>query len=260
MNLKIESNAYTKLEGMVGVSKVDIILGENNFENLTLNGTVIIKGEYYNNNSDDKITFKNEIPYEIVFTKEEPVINNIEICDFEYYEVAGRGIESNFFINVDYDITDKNETREILEIVEENDNIIENLIEEYKEEISSRVDDILEEKLGSVDDNFLEEESKPVIQSVELRKLEKNKITPTKEERKPATQSVELRKLEKNKITPSQKDPSTTIKVIYYKDSDRVKDLCHKHNLSYNQVLEENAKYDYNNSHRIIVSESNGCN
>ena len=36
MNLKIESNAFTKLDEMVGTNNVEILLGEYTFENLSL--------------------------------------------------------------------------------------------------------------------------------------------------------------------------------------------------------------------------------
>ena len=205
MNLKIESNAYTKLDKMIGISNVNVLLGEQKFENLILYGDVIIKGEYYKNDNEVLTPFENKIPFEIVFTKENTTITNISICDFEYYEVAGRGIEASFNIFVDYELNDERST---INLIEEKE------LEEYKNEVTNKIDELLEEKIGLIDDNFLEVKKDELIITENERKEEKVKMNP-------------------------KKDPSSVIKVIYYKNGEIVKDLCQKHNLSYDQVLKE---------------------
>lgn len=221
MNLKIESNAFTKLDEMVGTNNVEILLGEYTFENLSLKGNVIIKGDYYDKNIEGTKEFKNEIPYEIVFTKEEPIINKIEISNFEFYEVVGRGIESSFNIIVDYNFNDVINNREVIEKSEDTE------IEDIKDSITEQVDQLLAETMEVIDDNFLEE-------NIVLEERKTEKI--------------------------AKKDPSTVIKVIYYKEGDMVKELCKKHNLSYEKVLLDNSKYESLDSHRIIVRETNGYN
>ncbi len=165
MNLKIESNAFIKLDEMVGTNNVEIFLGEYVFEDLVLKGNVIIKGNYYDNNAEETIEFKNEIPYEIVFTKEEPIINKIEITDFEFYEVVGRGIESSFNIVVDYDFIDISNNREVIEKNEDNE------IENIKDSITEQVDQLLTETMEVIDDNFLEENI--ILEEREIKKTNK---------------------------------------------------------------------------------------
>ncbi len=222
MNLKIESNAFTKLEEMTGIKEVDIKIEDYIFENNVLKGNVKIKGDYYNKVTEQNIIpFENTIPFEVVFTKENIEIEDIEIDNFEYYEVVGRGIEASFNINITYDIK---ETRIADEEIEENEKI--------KEDVTQAIDELLSEKLEVVEDNFLE-----VAEIVEPILEEK----PTKEVIK-------------------KRDASSTLKIIYHKEDVNVKELCKKHNLSYEEVLKENQKYNFNNSHRIIIKETNGCN
>ncbi len=222
MNLKIESNAFTQLQEMTGIAEANIGIYDYIFENNTLKGNVKINGEYYNkNNEQNKISFENIIPFEVVFTKENVEIEKIEINSFEYYEVAGRGIEASFNINIDYDIK---ETRIVNKEMEEN--------EKFKEEVTLAIDELLSEKLEVVEDNFLE--------TAEI-------IAPISEEK----QIEEVIK---------KRDVSSTLKIIYHKENENIKELCKKHNLSYEEVLIENQKYNFNNSHRIIVKKTNGCN
>lgn len=219
MNLKVESNAFTILTEMIGISNVNIELYDYLLENQTLKGNIRISGEYYTNNLEYEENnglreFENIIPYEIVFTKEHTNINSIEIKDFEYYEVAGRGIEANFIIDVDYDIEESRQEKNEL----------------IKEEITKEIDELLTEKIETVEDNFFEEEA--II--TEERNLVSN-INDTK----------------------NKKDPKVIIKVIYYKNDENIKELCNKHNISYDLVLKENQKYSFQNNPRIIVSECN---
>ena len=209
MNLKVESNAYVKLENMEKVSNVDVLIGEYTFNDYILKGEIVLKGNYYTSNifldeNNESVSFENTIPFEVVFTKEEPILKDIQITNFEYYEIVGRGIETNFIINIEYDKKD-----------------------ELREEIASKIDEILEEKIGNVEDNFFETQK----ESITEKERNNNKI---------------------------KSESFSKMKIIYYNDSENIKDLCQKYNLSYTEVLEENQKYDFNNSRRIIISEKNG--
>lgn len=226
MNLKVDSNAFTTLTGMVGISSVNIENYNNELKDKCLMGNIRIFGNYYGNKIEDDQnlqSFENIIPYEIVFTQDNIQVNNLEIENFEYYEVAGRGIESSFIISVDYDFYD----------VREKENL-----DALKEEITSEIDEVLQEKLEVVEDNFLEV-------TLDQDRNDQQEII---------TNDIEI--LPKSKI--NKEETKYQIKVIYYKDDEVVKDLCQKHNLEYDYVLKENQKYAFNENHRIIISEQNG--
>lgn len=151
MNVTINSNAFTKMDKMVGLSVVEIKILDYYLQDRVLKGNVKIYGEYYTEETEYETNnglkeFENVVPFEIVFSKEDPIIDNILIKNFEYYEVAGRGVESVFDLCVEYNV--------VLE--EDNKNEIE--AEEIKEQVTRQIDIILEEKLEVKEDNFLEEE------------------------------------------------------------------------------------------------------
>ena len=228
MNLKVDSNAFTKLNGMTGISYVNIENLNNELKEKSLKGNIKISGKYLGDKIEDDNnlnSFENIIPYEIFFTQDNIKINSIEIKNFEYYEVAGRGIEASFIIDIEYDLVDTRENQEI---------------EKLKEEITIKIDEILNEKLEIVEDNFLEEEIIDRRNTIENVTSISNK-------------NDNNEKLLKNTIN----NPKYQIKVIYYKNEDIVKDLCKKHNLKYDYVLKENQKYAYNENKRIIISEQN---
>lgn len=155
MNVTINSNAFTKLEKMVGLSVVGIKVSDYRLQDQELSGNVKIYGEYYTEEEEYEKNnglkeFENLIPFEIVFSKENPIIDEINIENFEYYEVAGRGIESSFDLVVEYEVNDKEENED-------------EYIEEVKEQLTREIDELLEEKLEVRNDNFLEEVRKQPI-------------------------------------------------------------------------------------------------
>ncbi|MBQ8292719.1 MAG: hypothetical protein IJ501_01175 [Bacilli bacterium] len=148
MNIQVNSNAFTKLDKMVGISLVDVELLNYDLVDSILKGEIKIYGEYYS--TDEKYqdnnglnNFENIIPFEVVFTKNNVELKSIEVKDFEYYEVAGRGVEATFNIEIEYD-----------EMV---DDLIIDDKESLKEEITNQMDQMLSEKLEIKTDNFLEE-------------------------------------------------------------------------------------------------------
>lgn len=238
MNIQINSNAFTKLEQMVGISTVNIEILEYSLTEKVLTGQVKISGEYYSNNKEFEEnnglnTFENKIPFEIVFTNGTPLIKNVNINNFEYYEIAGRGIEATFDIDVYYDLMDESirsegDTESLMdeknnssisdEIINSTDYDIVTEEEVIKEKITDQIDNILTSKLEVKSDNFLE-------------------VTPKKREEK-----------------------KSIIKVIYYNENEQVKELCQNHNFLYEDVLKENQKYNFLDNHRIIISEKHEYN
>ena len=202
MNIQINSNAFTKLNKMVGVSNVNIELLKYYLDNNNMKGEVRIFGEFYSNEKEFEEnnglnSFENIIPFEVIFTKGVPNINSVEINNFEYYELVGRGIEASFNINVEYKLIQEEERVQLEEILQEQEDFLtsnevlnEVIEEETKADITEQVDRILTEKMKLKDDNFLE-------------------ISPRNE-----------------------KDSKGVIKVIYYDESHRIKELCDELKLS----------------------------
>ena len=150
MNVTINSNAFTKMDKMVGISVVEIKILDYYLQNRILKGNVKIYGEYYTEDVEFETSnglkeFENIVPFEIVYYKEDPIIDNISIKNFEYYEVAGRGVESVFDLCVEYTVETEHVSQNEIEA------------EEIKEQVSRQIDTILEEKLEVRNDNFLEE-------------------------------------------------------------------------------------------------------
>lgn len=149
MNVTINSNAFTKMDKMVGLSIVEIKVLDYYLQNRILKGNVKIYGEYYTDDTEFETSnglkeFENIVPFEIVFSKEDPIIDNISIKNFEYYEVAGRGVESVFDLCVEYTVALEDVSQTEIEA------------EEIKEQVTREIDTMLEEKLEVRNDNFLE--------------------------------------------------------------------------------------------------------
>ncbi len=223
MNIQVNSNAFTTLDRMIGISNVQIEVLKSQLENNILNGEIRISGEYYTDESEYEDNnglkeFENVIPFEIVFTKSFVEIVDILIKDFGYYEVAGRGIEASFIIDVEY-IEKEMEVR-----FRE---------EDIKEAISENIDELLTEKMEVKEDNFLENDLNRGI--IEDLVLEENVV-------------------EKD-IDSQKQDVKSTITVFYYEADTDIQKFCKQNQLSYEEVLKENAKYPYANCRRIIVSD-----
>ena len=68
MNLKVDSNAFTKLNGMTGISYVNIENLNNELKEKSLKGNIKISGKYLGDKIEDDNnlnSFENIIPYEI---------------------------------------------------------------------------------------------------------------------------------------------------------------------------------------------------
>ena len=224
MNVTINSNAFTKMDKMVGISVVEIKILDYYLQNRILKGNVKIYGEYYTEDVEFETSnglkeFENIVPFEIVYYKEDPIIDNISIKNFEYYEVAGRGVESVFDLCVEYTVETEQVSQNEIEAEEIKEQVSQNEIEaeEIKEQVSRQIDTILEEKLEVRNDNFLEE-----------ARGEK------------------------------QHDKMSIIKIVYYDQSKEVKEICKKYDVSYYDILEDNKKYNFNDNHRIVINGYNG--
>lgn len=263
MELKINCNAFVKLKNFLGILNIKSEVKEFTYQNDTLEGKLLINGEYYNSSDLHKepTLFQDEIPFVVVFKDNDYEIEAVNSDNFEFYEVAGRGIETEFEIVVLYhkqsldDIiqermidtniisTNNNQTEGNINILrtiteeeqivdEENLEIIDDEIDETKRNFDEEADEIETEFEDEQDNNNIIENE--AIKSMVTSKIDI--ILKTKMEGKTdnlPTQDIILRKISSKK---------QNIKICYYANDSQLDQLCSKYDISIEKVLNEKRK------------------
>ena len=105
MNINVKVNNFIPLKNLSKVLNLQVSLNDYNFENGKLVGDFCVVGSYLTDyeKNDSPVEFNESLPLEIIFTNDIKFINNIEIINYEYFEVERRGIEIEISINVTYE-------------------------------------------------------------------------------------------------------------------------------------------------------------
>lgn len=253
MELKINCNAFVKLPNLLGVTSIESTISGYQYHGDTLEGKLSITGTFFDSEglSEKPQTFTEEVPIMVIFKDDQNEVDDVQCENFNYYEVAGRGIETSFDVIVTYrektregdtiievpceteEISDPAaETEEISfheepNIPEADDRLIEDLVKEHhentedteepsltqtlndeiKQQITTKMDIILSEKVLSKTDNFPAEK-------------------------------------EADEVSRSFKTGKDTVKILYYKDDRMMDYLCSKHDLSIEEVLKQKKARD----------------
>ncbi len=128
MQLEIKNNNFIELSNLFKVSSLSVDIDYYNFIDNKIVGQYKIIGEYYNNKMNDPIDFERYLPFEILLLKDKIVVTDVNIINVEYFEVEGRGLESEVTLNIKYAI---------------NENEYINIVEKVKEEVDSKLKDEL---------------------------------------------------------------------------------------------------------------------
>lgn len=253
MELKICCDASVKLEKMTNVMEVECVVGDYRVEGDTLDGNIIIRGNYIKDVLEDYHEFNEVVPFTLVFNDKGYVVTNISVQDFTCQEIINQGIECNFNILVNYTESDNVIDLEIDEVELED---IEEDIKEEQDYDDNSIDEIeieTDEDIIAVSDEDIKKEidkkyDKLLNEILEVRKdqnlLEKNENVAVR------THDVcsDCRAIFKN--IPSS---YTSYKVYYTNKESDVERIAKKENISINQVYKYNKENDIKEKRRIIL-------
>lgn len=157
--IKIKDIAYLN---ELGAEIVEYCPKEN-----SLLGKLYLTGAYHSSKTDEVKLIAEDINFTITLDNSDFYINDIECINFEYQVLEGVGLEFKYEIELDVDIEEEFDEREVIQ-TEDQDNL-----EELKEEISNAVDQKLSSKLNLIEDNYPQEQI--ILRSID-NKVNKIKI------------------------------------------------------------------------------------
>jgi len=259
MELKICCDASVKLEKMSNVMEVECNVRDYRLEGDTLNGDIIIRGNYIKDVLEEYHEFNEIVPFTLVFNDKGYVIESISIEDFTCQEIINQGIECNFNIlvnykegtipseveiddvdlddivdddydNNDYDNNDFDDNDNIEEIEFETDEkIIEVSDEDIKKEIDKKYDNLLNEILEArKDQNLLEKNENIAVRSNDVES-------------------------DCRSILKQIPETYTSYRVYFTNKESDIEKIAKLENISIDKVYKENQELDISNKKRIII-------
>lgn len=182
--------------------------------NNSLTGRVYVTGAYHSSKTDEVKLISEDLDFIIELDKNEFYVDDIECIRFDYSVLEGVGVEVEFEIKLDVDVTEEIDCCETNDHVrKQQDENFETELEIIKDEIYKEVDHKLSEKLEIVNDNIPQNEV--VFRSI--------------------------------------KDEESIIKVVYFSDDKQLNDIAKNNNISIETLFKTNKKTDFNNKKRVII-------
>lgn len=289
MKLKMNYNSFIKLKDFFKIVDITAEVKDYITKNDTLEGNLEIHGKYQKRDGITEEYFLENVPFSIVFKNNDYDINDIVCTDIDYVAIDGRGVDVTFDILVDYyeyeEIPVKLDTP--IEQFEESKRLSVEVSEEWTGTQNKQVVDdsnpTLEEKINTVSDNDMEDESSEAIR-VEPIDLETETISETEieainnqEENIDSNDIEKIKKEETDRIdsllksTLNFKDDNlpteeivirgipeekSKIKVCYYQNDQDLEKVCEKNNISLDKVFKANRNRNIEKYHRVIINES----
>lgn len=93
MQIEVKNNNFIKLDNLIKVHELKSKINEYNFDNNRLSGLFEVEGTFLKKDIGDLQTFNYSVPFDIIFTEDIKNIESVELIDFEFFEIEGRGIE-----------------------------------------------------------------------------------------------------------------------------------------------------------------------
>lgn len=220
MQIKVNSNAFVKLPNLLKVSTIKALIDDFSLCKEEVKGNVTIKGDYYLDDEETTIkTFAEDIPFSIVFSHDKNEFTDIDITNFEYFEIDNKGIETSFDLVIDYtekELVDCQENKGVPTITPErimakNSDFEESNLEKIKTEISNKIDEVLSSKIEVKEDN-----------------LPTKRINSTNSNKK-------------------------TIKVCFFKNEEEIDEICSLNKVSIDEVLQDANNSEYINKQRLFI-------
>lgn len=227
MNLKMNYNSFIKLKDFSKLLDITAEVTSYNQVNDVLDGKLTINGKYLKKDGVTDDFFTEVLPFSVVFNDKNYNIDDIICTDIDTVSVDGRGIDTTFDIEIEYDEISPSVEYEDFERLQ-SENSIESIdeiekepitlddIEKIKEEETQKIDKILKSTLNFKDDNL-------------------------------PTEEVIVRGLS---------DKKHRLKVCYYKSDKELENLCVENKISLNDIFKTNKNANIEQHHRVIIHES----
>lgn len=176
MEIKIYCDASVKIENFNSAFNVKCSIVDYKKVNDTLDGNILITGEFIKDNLDEKYPFSEVVPFAIVFKNENFKIDSVVTKNFTFQEIVNQGIEANFDIVVKYQQTGPKNKEEIIEVPLEEEERIELPIKEEVIEIPIEIkaDEKPVEVEIIIDEEDDEEDQEIILEDKEEKKKSKD--------------------------------------------------------------------------------------
>lgn len=152
MNIEVKTNNFLPIVGLTSVLELNSVISYYNYEDNKLTGEISLSGKcIVNKESVEKEKYIDDsLPFEIIFTNNLNDISEVNLQQFEFFEVERRGIEIEFTLTVEYN--------------ENNSSSIDQLSEIITKEIDDKLNDEVNfEKIDKVETIFPSNEAKSRI-------------------------------------------------------------------------------------------------
>lgn len=249
MEIRLKCNDSLELNNLDNLKTILLDILSYNLIGDTLKGDVMIDGEYFMKGEEQPRGFEDIVPFTMVFRSDNIKINDITIDNFDYEISKDNIITLNFEIVVEYEIIDKVDKEEIIEVPIE--------INEY-EEVSSN-DDVVEETFCCVKDqkeeNIKENNNKELISELNQLKNEEVEITEKYDQLLDKIMNVRAdNKANKNSsMFLNQKTSYNSITVFYLNKESEIENISKERRIPIQDIYKIND--DFTKTRRIIINE-----
>lgn len=250
MELRICCEQKIELEKYKNLKSINYEIDRYTFDNGELNGNVVVKGIYENNESLENEYIKS-VPFTLMFKSSGYEIKELKIDNFKHYDVVNNGIECSFDIFVLYEL--KISEGSIPNIMSK-DEVKEEKIE--KEEIKEEVLETVKEINSDVNNldiiETIDENSSDVCTDIKDKYDELlNNIFLNREENNVNI----LDKKDNGKLKLKFNDKIETIRVYFPKAENEIEKICKDEKVTISSVYDNDLNKDFQNKKRIIIKK-----
>ncbi|HOA63840.1 MAG TPA: hypothetical protein PKO43_03060 [Bacilli bacterium] len=267
MEIKIYCDAKVNLDKFNSAVFVECDVHNYQKNKETLSGEIVIKGEYFKDNFEEKYPFTEYVPFSIVFKSPNYQIEEVLIDDFNFLEIVNFGLETNFNIIVRYHVLEKQkdyDDENVIEVIDDevtiirdedkelsekennktldeknNDTSKEKLINSNeeskktltKEEISKKYDNLLKSILDSRTDNFFEENKTSNVRIINGEEGSKDSLS----------------------FCNAMKEDYYTYKVRYINKESDLEVISKKERVSIDKIYQDNKHNDFLEKRRVVI-------
>lgn len=212
------------------IEKIEINADNLSYDRKEVSGEVIIRGDYTVDNTNDLMEFIHEIPVSLLIDDAE-IEPHINICNFKYELLPGKGIEVIFDLDV------------VLEKEEEEEKRVEEDLEDLKN-FQEQIDKNLTEVLNAGEREEIEEidevETEDIIEEFAKEEMLNTKLEGT-------LSSFDM------SFVPRDNDKFTTYKILLIENHESIDQVLEERNLSRALVCKE---YDFDEKKIVLKLEN----
>lgn len=247
MEIRLKCNDSLELNNLDNLKTILLDILSYNLIGDTLKGDVMIDGEYFMKGEEQPRGFEDIVPFTMIFRNDNIQINNITVDDFDY-EISNENIITlNFEIVVEYEIIDKLDKEEIIEVPVE--------INEY-EEVNSNIEDV-DETYCCIKNQIKEENNnnKELINELNQLKIEEIEITEKYDQLLDKIMNVRTddKNNKNNSMFSNQKTSYNLITVFYLNKKSEIETISRERRIAIQDIYKKND--DFTKTRRIIIDE-----